>query len=346
MSEEPRSQGGTDDDAISDRRLLQSKALAGIGLVFGIVLFGALATVVVHFGDIAAFAKIMGEAKLVWLIPALALQVTTYGLAAWAWRAILSWLGVELPLKSLIILALVQLYGNQALPTAGLAGATLVASGLHRRGVKASTVLSVLSIAAIAYLLAYLLMTTAAVLLFWERGNLTPVWEWTLTAFSLCIACGVAGMLLLLIYGNQVLPLAYKRWPGLGVIDEHIRALPVLDKTFTPVLLTAVTMYCLVFLSDSLTLWSCTNIVGKSVSPVDAIIAHMLASVTATLSPVPMGLGTFDAAATGLLHAFGAGLEAAFSATVVFRIFTLWLPMAPGLVFTRKEMLPASTPGR
>lgn len=49
-----------------------------------------------------------------------------------------------------------------------------------------------------------------------------------------------------------------------------------------------------------------------------------------------MGLGSFEAAATGMLHLVGVPTEVAFAGTLLLRLFTLWLPLNPGLALIRK----------
>ena len=65
--------------------------------------------------------------------------------------------------------------------------------------------------------------------------------------------------------------------------------------------------------------------------------SFVLASVVATLSPIPLGLGTFEGSCTGLLHVMGGGLEASLAATLILRGLTLWVPMVPGLWLIGRE---------
>ena len=75
-------------------------------------------------------------------------------------------------------------------------------------------------------------------------------------------------------------------------------------------------------------------------------MSFILASVVATLSPIPLGFGSFEGTCTGLLHLMGGGLEASLAATLILRGFTLWLPMRPGLWVIRREgMKPATETG-
>jgi uncharacterized membrane protein YbhN (UPF0104 family) len=76
------------------------------------------------------------------------------------------------------------------------------------------------------------------------------------------------------------------------------------------------------------------------VGPGAAFASFILASIVATLSPLPLGLGTFEATCMALLHLLGGGLEASLAATLIFRGLILWLPMLPGLWLMRKEALP------
>lgn len=69
-----------------------------------------------------------------------------------------------------------------------------------------------------------------------------------------------------------------------------------------------------------------------------AFSSFMTASIVATLSPIPLGLGTFEATCVAMLHVFGIGVEAALMATILLRGLTLWLPMLPGVLLIRREL--------
>jgi magnesium-transporting ATPase (P-type) len=51
-----------------------------------------------------------------------------------------------------------------------------------------------------------------------------------------------------------------------------------------------------------------------------------------------LGLGTFEAACVAMLRTLGVPLEAALTATLLLRGFTLWLPVLPGLLLARREL--------
>lgn len=83
--------------------------------------------------------------------------------------------------------------------------------------------------------------------------------------------------------------------------------------------------------------------IGKFFSDQAMPSAGLMASVVMSVSPVPLGLGTFEAACVAMLHGAGTGLEAGLAATLMLRGFTTWLPMLPGIWLIRREMAYRST---
>src|SRR5690606_36375042 len=89
---------------------------------------------------------------------------------------------------------------------------------------------------------------------------------------------------------------------------------------------------------DALTLWICCRAIGATVDVTVAFAAFVMASVAATIGPVPLGLGTFEAGSVAMLKLLGVPLEAALAATLLTRGLTFWIPMVPGLWLARREI--------
>jgi hypothetical protein len=104
-----------------------------------------------------------------------------------------------------------------------------------------------------------------------------------------------------------------------------------------------VTLQSGIFLLDAATLWCTGRAVGLNVDVGSTFMSFILASVVATLSPIPLGLGSFEGTCTGLLHLMGGGLEVSLAATLILRGLTLWLPMLPGLAMIRREAIKPAT---
>jgi Mg2+-importing ATPase len=52
---------------------------------------------------------------------------------------------------------------------------------------------------------------------------------------------------------------------------------------------------------------------------------------------VPGGLGVFEAVSVATLKLIGVSVAAGLAATLLFRGFSFWLPMMPGLILARRE---------
>jgi Mg2+-importing ATPase len=76
---------------------------------------------------------------------------------------------------------------------------------------------------------------------------------------------------------------------------------------------------------------------GLSVHPAQVFASFMLSTLARTLGPVPGGLGIFDAASVATLKLMGVPIAAGLAATLLFRGFSYWLPMAPGILLARRE---------
>jgi len=63
----------------------------------------------------------------------------------------------------------------------------------------------------------------------------------------------------------------------------------------------------------------------------------MLSTLARTLGPVPGGLGIFEAASVATLKLMGVPIAAGLAATLLFRGFSYWLPMAQGILLARRE---------
>jgi uncharacterized membrane protein YbhN (UPF0104 family) len=92
------------------------------------------------------------------------------------------------------------------------------------------------------------------------------------------------------------------------------------------------------FALDALTLWLAFHALGAPVPTWTAFVSFMIASMTATIGPIPLGLGTFEAGCVGMLVVLGVAVEPALAATLLLRGLTFWLPMIPGLWLAKHEI--------
>ena len=95
----------------------------------------------------------------------------------------------------------------------------------------------------------------------------------------------------------------------------------------------------LIFVVDAGTLAACLCALGQPWHPFTAFIGLMIGSIAATLVPVPLGLGSFEASCIAMLTLLGVRIEPAMTATLLLRGLTLWLPLVLGLALIRRRHL-------
>jgi undecaprenyl-diphosphatase len=105
-----------------------------------------------------------------------------------------------------------------------------------------------------------------------------------------------------------------------AVVRRPRRALVLLGGTAAVTLLHVVGMY---FALHS---------VGAGTTFVDTTLVYLVAGTIGSLSPLPGGLGAFEAALVTGLAATSTSPAAAAAAVLLFRLVTFWLPVLPGFL--------------
>jgi glycosyltransferase 2 family protein len=313
--------------------------------LFGAVVLAGLVTFIMHFGAIEIFVAKLRGANPLWLAAALSCQLAPYLSAAAVWFRVLKGAGSPLPFLSLLRLAFVELFANQAVPTGGLSGSLMVVRGLIRRGIASAVAVTALLIAALSYYAAYFMVGLLAFVLLWHSGDLNAAWRALSIAFAIVVTA--LGMALLLISRSRddLIPDAIQHWRPFAQLARMLSQVRV-DMLRDPrLILETVALESGIFLLDAATLWCTGRAVGLNVDVGSTFMSFTLASVVATLSPIPLGLRSFEGTCTGLLHLMGGGLEASLAATLILRGLTLWLPMLPGLIMLRREAIKPATIG-
>jgi glycosyltransferase 2 family protein len=304
---------------------------------FGLLVLAGLVLAVLHFSDLAELAALARSARPEWLLLALVSQAGTYLCAGSVLREALKQAGRKLPLKSLATLGLVKLFADQAVPSVGLSGTILLLRGLARRDIPASMTMSALLVDVVSYYCAYLAVVLVGVGLLWinHRANAAVLAGATIFA---AVAIAIPVVLLWLRHlGRVSLPNWTKRFPKAVSLLRAVVAAPS-DALLSPSLMTKVTLLQLsVFLLDSLTLWLSFQALGAAPAFWKCFAAFVVASAAATIGPIPLGLGTFEAACVAILHLLGVPLSSGLAATLLLRFLTFWLPMVPGVLLTRHE---------
>ncbi|WP_321915706.1 lysylphosphatidylglycerol synthase transmembrane domain-containing protein [Paraburkholderia sp. J11-2] len=304
----------------------------------GLLCLFVLVLVVVHAGSLERSLALARAARPGWLLIAFAAQVATYVSAALVWRQPLQDSGNALPMRVLVRLGIVKVFTDQALPSAGLGGSLMAIRGLLRHGIPRSIALTALLSSLLSRDIAFLIVVFVSAAILWLHH-----------AAGTTLFVGIAVFLLVLLLVPAFL-VALRRWNGdprvavlgkwlhLSRLIESFREVP-LDLLLNRRLLTRmVALQLAIFLLDAGTLWVSLGAVGAPTQFWVAFASFAVASMAATIGPVPVGLGTFEATSVGMLKLLGVPIEAALAATLLLRGFTFWLPMLPGFWLARIEL--------
>jgi uncharacterized protein (TIRG00374 family) len=304
------------------------------------LLIAGLVIAALHWGDVKEFGKLLTEARPVWLAVAAALQLATYfGLAAQWWLVLRKGRTPE-GTGYLLRLTFANHFADQVVPTAGLSGNVLVVDRLVSLGVPRSNAVAALLLQVIAYYISYALGALWVLVVLWWKSRSSLLLTAAVLVF-LVIAAGIPALTLWLHRrGQERIPRWVRRWSQARKFFELVGEAPrelVRDRQLIAWL---AVLNGLVFLADAATMQACVLALGVHAPLSAGYVAFMFASIAVILGPIPMGLGSFEAVSMAMLRLFGIPFEAALSATLLFRGFTLWLPLIPGGILLRRELKP------
>jgi glycosyltransferase 2 family protein len=303
----------------------------------GLLLLGALFYAVTHYGELTHFLVLLRNIDPFWLLLAFFFQFGTYIALALVWQRALCGSGVHYPLHQLVPLAIAKLFADQAMPSGGISGIAFIVNAFRQRNVSRRLVMGVMLLSILSYYAAYVVVAALSLLILWLYHDIHQ-WMVVLAGIFFMVAVAVPGAILWV-----------KKWGAQEELPAWLSRLPVISgmlETFAdvpdtmmlkPFLFIEVTLFqATIFLLDAATLWAMLYALGNSVSLLLAFPCFVLASIVAMLSLIPLGIGSFEATCVALLVMLGIMPETALAATLLLRGFTLWLPMIPGLVLTRR----------
>lgn len=310
---------------------------------FGLAALGAVILATLQFGSIDRFFQLARTARPEWLLLAVAAQAATYLCAADVWRRLLLRTGHRRSLIDLAPLAVAKLFTDQALPSSGISGTILVMSGLERRQVPANVAMAALLVGLVSYEAAYIAAVFGSVGLLWlhHRGDIG--YSLGITGIALLAAAVPASVLGLRRWlvdrttSNLWARLA-RRMPGVSTLLNVIVDAPTSYLREPGLLIETGLLQFAVIVLDSATLWCAFAAVGAAPPPWIAFVGCVMANVAETVLPIPLGIGSYEAGAVGMLNTLGVPVETALAATLLLRGLTFWLPMVPGLWLVRREV--------
>jgi len=309
-----------------------------LGWVGGALLLGAVLLFVTHRAEERELARLVREARPVWLLGAALLQAGTYVCAAAVWQRALAHHDASQPLRSLVPLGLAKLFTDQAVPSAGMSGTLLVVRALVRRATPMRVAVTVMLTGLLSYYGAYLLAMLAAVAILWRQGRIHPA-----ILVPAILLCGVAVGVPIALLAVRKQPSArvrgwLERVPGAREVIDALREAPPGALLGARLVAETIALELAIFALDAGTLDFALRATSSKASFASVFASFVVASGVATLAWIPGGLGAFEASCVAMLSLEGVSVEAGLAATLLLRGLTFWLPMVPGLALARREL--------
>lgn len=306
--------------------------------LLAVLLLAGVVIAVLHWGDVKKFVDLVAHSRPLWLLAAVAAQLLTYCALAVEWAIVLRAGKCRAPFGKLLGLTVAKHFADQMVPTAGMSGNVVVVDRLQAIGASRAVALATLIMTIIAYYASYGVVSLIALVLLRIHGHS----NWVvvgLIAASIGLSAAVPALALWLQRkGAKAIPKWLRRIRTVCELFEMVKEAPTgLVRNLRLIgLLTLLNGS--VFLLDGLTMQLCLIALGLYV-PFSAVFsAFIIASIVVTLGPIPMGLGSFEAVSIGMLRTMGVPFEAALSATLLFRGYTLWVPLIPGMFAARRQL--------
>ena len=202
-------------------------------------------------------------------------------------------------------------------------------------GVKRGNAVATLLVAMIGFYLVYGICALAMLAVLWIKG-LASIWIAGFVLVFMVVATAIPGLALWIRRrGRRPVSPMLARFASIRALVAIVGEAPKRLLVDRRLIVRVAAFNGLIFLADAASLMVCFLALGQPIGFPVAFVAVMTASMIATLGPIPLGLGTFEAGATGMLALMGVPVEAALAATLLLRVFTLWLPLVPGFILIR-----------
>ena len=336
----PRTDGGGRDDywtavPAMAKSSTARRAVRWFSWIFGCAMLAAVIIAALHFSEERELVRIAERAEPWWLAIAIVLQAGTYFAQGETWRVVTRSVGVVVPWTVAFKLSLAKLFIDQALPSAGISGTIVLARALEQRRVSRPVVMAVVVVDSVSYYAAYVLTLALALLITVAGGYANPLT--IVAAIFFMVFSVVLTTAALVLSGRKS---AGPKWLGRIPLLRNVLSLlgeadPTLARSL-PLILRSGLFQLAIVLLDAATVWILIRSLGEVASPTGVFASFMVSTLLRTIGIVPGGLGVFEAASVVTLKLAGVSVPVALAATLLFRGLSFWLPMVPGLAFSRE----------
>ncbi|PJI39700.1 MAG: hypothetical protein CTR54_17770 [Rhizobium sp.] len=262
----------------------------------------------------------------------------TYVCAGGVWWLALRHAGYAMRLREFAFLGIGKLFVDQALPTGGASGTVLVAASLRNRGIPLRIAFFAMLVGLFSYYSAYLASAIATFVIIWTNHRMGMALATAFAVFALVALFIPLAVIAMRSLSQRYIPAWLKRRKTVQIILLEMSEAPLFELMTLRLFLGTVAFQMAVVVLDAATLWIAFKAIGYSVDPFVAFAGMVSGSIGATIGPAPLGLGTYEGSAVAILTVLGVPVAPSLTAVIIFRGLSFWLPMLPGMWFSRREL--------
>lgn len=289
-----------------------------LSLVAASALLGMLSDI-----DFAAVWDVAQDASWAWIVVGFGIGHAVFFPDA---TGMLYATGYPLPLKPLVVLQISARWIGLAVPSAA-GRVAMNTMFLRKYGVEPALALTqgVLDgLAGFVTEAGILLIALISSDLTLDLGTADINWPLLLAIVGILILAAVIAVFRIERLRESVLPALHKAWDMLwGLLRDPGRTFGLLGSNFASRVVLAVTLWCVL------------RAIGTPLPLVTALVVTVATNLLAGLVPIPGGIGVAEAVLTSFLTVAGLGAEEAFTAAVIFRIATFYIPAGEGFFAMR-----------
>lgn len=316
--------------------------------------------VVVGLPDIRESAEAIRRVNPAFILLASGLQVVSLGALAQVYLQSVRAMGGSLNYRKALEVSMSGFTLSRILPGGGATAGLFMARTLNALGVAATTAASAVFVGGALGMAVLGIIVVGGVMTLLFQGLLPPPY---LVGIPVMVAAFLfAGILLIKMFKSAALRTRVQAATEKGLrlvgvraslagpmqfLDEVARTLPPLRRLARPARWSALN-----WLADAASLWVLFAAFGQWIHPGMVLVAFGGANLLNALPISPGGLGLVEAGLTGTFVAFGVPAGVALTTVLVYRLISLWLPVAAGVpaylasAGRRPAVLQTNLPGR
>ncbi len=295
--------------------------------------------VVLHFSEAEKFAQLLSKAEPKWLLLAVVLQVGTYFCAGLIWNQVIRTAGQKVSISSLARLSVEKLSIDQLIPTGGVSGNLIVIETMKKLGLPGWLALESMLVDILSYYIAYISVTSVALLILWSYQEITNFICYLVGIFATIMLSIPITICWLLTNRNRQLPAWMFRFKYISNIAHMVKSVSPERILLPKSLGVSSFLNIAIFILDAGTLWTMIKITNYSAGIDTAFVAIVIASIAGAVSFLPGGIGGFEAGSVMVLSLLKIPVEVALTSTLLLRGFPLWIPLVPGILLARYDLV-------